>query len=172
MTQRHGSSKLQQRWREKWAKRIPFWSSQLMEWHLSWLFGSFFQCHRKKKKRRKRAGLEKTQKKPEGILVFFGFFWRFFFRGGVLGFSTGRLRTVANKRWLCRPGVVSSNCTAPLGEMGSDSDIKRKQRLAPKQLKKRWKKNGHFPLQNVRKKQVKQQKKQKKQKKRPRIFWV
>ena len=33
MPPRHGSSKLQRRWREKWAKRIPFWSIQLMEWH-------------------------------------------------------------------------------------------------------------------------------------------
>ena len=49
MPQRHGSSKVQQRWREKWAKRIPFWSTLLMEWLLLWLFGSCFQCHRKKK---------------------------------------------------------------------------------------------------------------------------
>ena len=41
-----------------------------------------------------------------------------FFLGG-LGFSAGRLRTVANKRWLCHPGVVSSNRTAPLGELSS-----------------------------------------------------
>ena len=62
------------------------------------------------------SGSEKTKKtRGDFWLLFCGCFCLVF----VSGFGAGRLRTAANKRWLCRSGIVSSNRTAPLGELGS-----------------------------------------------------